>query len=330
MQAIDGFYLDIIFKILPYVCVSDIANKHSRKLKNILHQGNSKLILKYQQLLEKQKGYLAISDSLLNPNSGYLGGPQKLYCRYNFKYYDDISFGITAKKDAGEEFFNSSQKNGFDFYSAHLFFRNLGNIKSLAIGDYQASFGQGLTFSSGLAFYGKSSEIFNIRKFPQSLKPYTSSDEYNFLRGTAATIELNNFELTAFYSQKQLDATIVDYDSLKQKSNSVSSIDLSGLHNTASQLSNKNNLQEKILGGHISFRNNRINIGATAYYLKYDKDLIFVSKPYNQFDFKGNNNLSAGLDYNYSIYNFNFFGEVSRSQNNSTAFLNGILLCPFF
>ena len=61
-----------------------------------------------------------------------------------------VSF--TGEKDAGEEFFQGSQKNGFDFYSAHLFVQGFGTIKQLAIGDFQAQFGQGLTFWSGLAF----------------------------------------------------------------------------------------------------------------------------------------------------------------------------------
>ena len=55
-----------------------------------------------------------------------------------------MSIGFTMEKDAGEEFFKGKQSTGFDFYSAHCYIRNLGILKSLAIGDYHVSFGQGL------------------------------------------------------------------------------------------------------------------------------------------------------------------------------------------
>ena len=329
LQTIDGFYLDIIFRLLPYVYISNNHLKHSLALKNIFKYGNSKLVMKYEQPLEQQQGYKPISDSAgkVNPNSRYFGSPAKLFARYNFRYFDNISFGITAKKDNGEEFLKGTQKNGFDFYSAHLFLRNIGIIKSLAIGDFQAQFGQGIALSSGLTFYGKSAEVLSIRKQAYSLKPYTSTDENSFFRGFATTIGIGNIELTCFYSNKNIDANIVK-DTSQYSQPVATSLPASGQHATQSQLQDKNTLNEQIYGGHLSYKINRLKLGITALKLQYDKLYVPPENYYNQFYFRGKENSLIGLDYNYSVYNLNFFGEAAKTENNGKAILNGILICP--
>ena len=60
---------------------------------------------------------------------------------------DRLQAGFVAEKDAGEPFWNAYHK-GYDFYSAHLFLKDINWLKSLAIGDYKMSFGQGLVISN--------------------------------------------------------------------------------------------------------------------------------------------------------------------------------------
>ena len=59
--------------------------------------------------------------------------------------------------------FSGNQKNGFDFYSGHLYLRGFGKLKALALGDFHAQFGQGLTVWSGLAF-GKSADVMTSKR----------------------------------------------------------------------------------------------------------------------------------------------------------------------
>ena len=47
----------------------------------------------------------------------------------------------------------ASQPKGFDYYSAHAYFGNYGIVKHAIVGDYQAQFGQGLTFWTGLGIW---------------------------------------------------------------------------------------------------------------------------------------------------------------------------------
>src|SRR5690606_16535788 len=194
--------------------------------KTILQRGGHELFIRSMLTLEQRRGQMdrpafgtryspangaplpdfddpAVMDSLRRDNRVYLGSPYKLYSRYRFRYRHQISLGVTMEKDEGEEFFQGSQPQGFDFYSAHFFLRDMGRLKALALGDYQAQFGQGLVFWNGLGFGGKSSFTMNVKRNATGLMPYTSVNENLFMRGAAATYAVaRHVELTGFYSQK--------------------------------------------------------------------------------------------------------------------------------
>jgi len=327
LQTIDGFSLDIIYKILPYVYVSGDVQQRQFVLKEVFHYGNSQVMFRYQRVLEEQAGFAPATDSALaaSPNSHYLGSPEKLYLKYRFNYYNNISWGITGEKDSGEEFFKGSQKNGFDFYSAHFFIRNLKFVKALAIGDYNIQFGQGLTLWSGLGF-GKSSDAIGIKKNAQGILPFTSVEENNFMRGVATTVGTKHFDLSLFFSSHKIDANVSAYDSLNNEATLISSLQESGLHSTPSEIADKHSIGETVIGGHLAYRNDHLIIGATAYKATFGSTLQRDLQLYNQFQFTGKENSNVGIDYSYSIQNFNFFGEVSRSENGAIAYLNGVLM----
>lgn len=170
----------------------------------------------------------------------YLGSPWVLYTRYRFSFSKKYSFGITAEKDAGEEFFTGTQKQGFDYYSAHLFVRDIGVIKKIAVGDYQLEYGQGLNVWSGLAF-GKSPDITTIKRNARGILPYTSVNEESFKRGVAVAIGLKYFQLDVWYSSRKVDGNLLVQDSL-QSEFIVSSLQSSGLHRTPSEVADKNSI----------------------------------------------------------------------------------------
>jgi len=265
LQTIDGFTPDVIEKISPYIRVAEDVKGATLSLKEILNNSKGEFFLREQRYLEEQKGYSPISDSALqkSPNSRYLGSPDRIYTKFRLKYYNNISLGFTAEKDPGEEFFKGTQKNGFDFYSAHLFIKDMWKFKALAIGDYLAQFGQGLTLWTGLSF-GKSSDAILIKKFAPGLKASTSSDENRFMRGVATTVGIGLFEVTGFYSNKKLDANVKNQeDTLAVEDFFVSSFDESGIHATPSELNNKDAVGETIYGGRFAYKTDRINIGST-------------------------------------------------------------------
>ncbi len=325
LQFVNGFDYPLIFKILPYVVVEKTEKQLSFKIKDIFKYGRSSLIARYQIIPEAQKGYSEITDSALsaNPNQRYLGNAAKIYTKYSFNYRDVLKFGFVADKDAGEELFTGSQKNGFDFYSAYFSLKNIGIVKSLVIGDYQAQFGQGLTLWTGLGF-GKSGNAIDVKKYAQGIKPYSSANESGFLRGVGTTIGLKNMELSVFYSYKSSDANVGGTDTLTQENLYITSLQETGYHRTPNELADKNAIKETVFGSNLSYRKNNLKIGFTAYRLLLNTELTKDIKPYNQFEFQGKENTNYGFNYQYLIYPFNFFGEMAASQNGGMAFINGL------
>lgn len=328
LQAVNGFTIPLIRQIEPFVKVSDDPDATSFTFKEMMKDGSHELVLRYQQVLEPQVGYSDISDSALaaSPNSRYLGSSQKYYARYRFKYSNRVSWGLTMEKDAGEEFFKGSMKQGFDFYSGHLFIKDVGVVKSAALGDFQAQFGQGLVFWSGLAF-GKSSDGISIKRNAVGLKPYTSVDENRFLRGGGTTLQFGKFEVTAFGSYKLLDANVsATTDTLTEEEENVSSVFSSGFHRTPGELLDRQSISEAIYGGNVSYKGRRLSIGVTAVGYQYSNSIKRSDDLYNIFEFSGKQNSNYGLDYSYIWKNFHFFGEFALSQNLGFATINGVFM----
>lgn len=326
LQTIEGFDQQTITSILPFITLDETHSRRYFSMENLRRDGGQVFFLRYQQLLEEQLGFSGIDPEDLenNPNARYLGSPYRLYTRYRFTWYRNISFGFTAEKDPGEEFFRGTQPYGFDFYSAHLHFQDFGRLKSLSLGDFQAQFGQGLCFGSGMGF-GKSMEAIGVKKNALGLRPYTSVDENNFLRGLGATVLLGSVEITGFISSKHRDANVIEYDSLRN-TQVISSLQQSGMHRTLRELEGRNAVKENIVGGHARLNKRRFSLGATAYHMKLDALYQRRLSIYNQFDFSNNRHHAYSVDYSFLTRNMNIFGEAAMDANGNLAFLNGLMI----
>jgi len=328
LQAVDGFDILLIRQIEPFVKISDNPDALTFSFKEMMKEGEHEIVFRYQQVLNEQVGYSFIEDSVLeeSPNRRYLGSPQKYWARYRFRYSNKVSWGLTMEKDAGEEFFKGSMKQGFDFYSGHLFVSNMGVVKSAALGDFQAQFGQGLVFWSGLAF-GKSSDGVSVKRSARGLRPYTSVDENRFLRGGGATLQFGKFEITAFGSYKLLDGNVsATTDTLTEQEESVSSIFSSGFHRTPGELEDHQSLTEAVYGGNVSYKGRKLSVGITAVGYQFSKPIQRSDDLYNIFEFSGKQNSNFGLDYSYIFRNFHFFGEFALSQNLGFATTHGLFM----
>lgn len=355
LQTIDAFDPRTIQLIRPFVHVSDNPRATRASLKEIFKNGTNEVLVRTVMNIEQRKGYIGtdnifgttyvdpdddalpdvsdaeILDSLRANSKVYLGAPYKLYARYKFKYRQNVSFGVTAEKDEGEEFFSGTQPDGFDFYSAHLFLRDVGPVKALALGDYQAQFGQGLTFWNGLAYSGKSAFTMNIKRNAPGLSPYASVNENLFLRGVAATVEpIRHVEITGFFSSKGYDANVKDpVDPNTENADAeatFSSLLDDGYHRTHNELEKKDAITETIYGGHLTYKRSTWNVGATMATADFGRALLRDVKPYNQFEFQGQRNTTYGFDWNVLHRNLTWFGEAARSENGGMGLLSGALI----
>ena len=325
LQSLKFWDLNTISLVLPFVKVDDKLDQLHVSLKEALDQGKFEMFLRYQRVPEQKNAYEDVPDSVIqNSNSYYYGNPDRYYTRLRFKYRTNLSIGITAEKDPGEQFFRGAQKNGFDFYSAHAFYKGGKYIRSVALGDYQVQVGQGLNLWSGYAF-GKTADATNVKRSANTLRPYTSVDETRFLRGAAVDLGVGNFALTLFGSSKGVDGSIVT-DSLLDEIEFASSINLTGFHRTNSEIARKDGLQENIGGANLRYTKRSLQLGIAGIYQGYDQPFIRDTLPYNQYDFRGKSTVGLSADYSWVFRNFNFFGEASyATHSNSWANLHGVL-----
>ena len=323
---VNGYNQEYVRLILPFVTVEKVDPFLSFDPKKAIKYGRHKVFLRAQRVLQEQQGYSPITDSALaaSPNSRYLGNPMHYYVRYNYTYKNKVSWGITADKDPGEEFFKGTQKRGFDFYSAHFLVKGIGPIKTFVLGDYYAQFGQGLVMWSGYTF-GKSSMVTNTRKRAQGLKKYSSADENLFLRGAGLTLQYKNVDFTTFASYKKIDANISIIDSITNEAEEVTSLQTSGLHSTPGEIQDRKALGETIIGGNLSFNSTNFRIGITGITYSYSAPLSKNPTVYNQYDFSGKQNSNVGTDYQINIKNVTLFGEAAMSQNGGKAIINSML-----
>lgn len=321
IEELDPFAIEMV---LPFVTVQPSGEDYF-KWKNAFRYSRQEIMLRYQRGIEPRAGYLDVEDSVLaeNPNKIYQGNPDKYYLRYRSRYKDRLSYGFTAEKDPGEEFFKGSQKQGFDFYSAHIYFRKLWKFDAVALGDYQINFGQGLTMWSGFGM-GKSSNVFGAQRYAAGIRPYTSVNENQFLRGAAFTLSSDKFDFTAFGSVKRIDANLNETDSTDIFDNSFSSFQTSGYHRTIGELADKQAVREYITGAEIAYHGDHLRIGLASVLTMYPVDLNKDLDWHNQYKFNAGSLLTTGVNYKYFIRKMSFFGETAMSDNGKFGTINGM------
>jgi hypothetical protein len=326
LQLIEGFEIETINKLILFVKVADPGVKEKDKLKDIFKYSNQKISAQTGFILQDQSGYFPenVDDSLQNRPAKYQGNNMKQSFRYRINYKTKFYAGITTEKDPGEKLGFESNKLGFDFSSFHFQANDMGRFKTIIVGDYQARFGQGLIFSTGFGL-GKSPNAINIRKTGQGLRYYSSTDENNFLRGFATTLKFGKAEATFFISHKKIDASLTEADTIGQTDESISSLTNTGYHRTESEMQNRKLIKENIFGTSLAFGFERSKIGINFITYQFDLPINESAKPYKLYDFSGNINFNASVDYSVFARKFYFFGEAAVSKNGAIAVLNGMV-----
>jgi hypothetical protein len=337
LQAVPGFTNEVFNRLKNYAMVreagaKDISpnTKHPAgpALGTMIKEAKHELLLRYVTDIEKEKGYLPPE---INSNGDtanhYLGDRNKYYFRYRMRYNQNLSIALVGEKDQGEAFAWDPKKStyGMDFTSFHVAVKNMGRLKSLVIGDYNIQTGQGMLLSTGLGF-GKGSEAVNaIKRQNIGIKPYSSVNENQFMRGAAATYAFGDFYATGFLSHVGRDANIAAKDSFSDDVVLVSSLQSSGLHRTPGEILDKSSIFETVYGGRAEFRKRWLNLGATHYFQHFSSVIQPGTKDYSRYNFSGDDNFLTGLDFDITLRNFNFFGEIGRSQSGGTGAIGGFL-----
>jgi hypothetical protein len=310
LQAVPGWDVPTILRIRPYVTIGRSVPLVS-SLRQRFKGGNHSLLLRAGQVLGG------------NDADRYSGSPLKLLMRYRYAYKNLLQYGLLGEKDAGEPFLKGRQRMGFDFYSAHLFVRNLGLVRSLALGDFTVNVGQGLVQWQSLAF-SKGPDACNIKRQSAVLRPYHASGEANFYRGVGLVLGRKHWQATVFVSYKKNDANKVA-DSLFPGGAYVSSLQTSGYHRTPAELADKGVLRQWDWGGQLAWRRNGLHLGINWVGHRLGLPLVKTGQPYNLFALGGQKTGNASIEYSYTFKNAHFFGELASSGAGGRAFVGGVM-----
>ena len=313
LQLVEELDRQTIQYLLPFVCIKAINNEPAFRWKTMLKDagryGKNEVLTRLDIPFYKRKGY----------EHTYLGPSVYNSVKYTFRYRDQLYAGGVAEKDAGEPFAALHNRYGYDYYSFYLLLQNCGRLKSLAVGNYRLSFGQGLVMSTdylmGKTIYASS---FNNRS--TGIKRHSSTDEYNYFRGVATTVALTKrLSVSAFYSHRNMDGVVTDGE--------ITSVYKTGLHRSRKEADKKNLLTSQLTGGNVSYQHNHIRLGITGVYYVFNRPYEPELTGYSKYNIHGNHFYNLGIDYAYRWRRFSFQGETAIGKQ-GWASLNRLQYSP--
>ena len=129
------------------------------------------------------------------------GDPMYGKLRYRFNYRNRVQAGVTAMMAASDG--RLAMGDRWD-YGGYIQLKDIGPMKTIVAGNYQASFGYGLVVGSPFK-RGKSAYVQSTATTDEGLKKYSSvGDSYNYFHGVGATAKVSSWaDVSAFYSLRK-------------------------------------------------------------------------------------------------------------------------------
>ena len=226
-----------------------------------------------------------------------------------------LTVGATLDHDAGEPW-----QAGFlpDFISATAAWdgRREEALQRVVAGDFTARFGQGLVlwkaFNAG-ALLGEPGAVLH---HGSGLKPYTSTDEHNFLRGAGVTAALGAWSLTGLFSYKPLDARIV-------ADTAFTSIATDGLHRSGTERSKRHTMHETLVALALGRKFTHWRIGMTVAAYRYDKHNARPQREDNRYQKYDGWWGNLGVDAYWHSPRWRLFGEAALDAHGAPAVVAG-------
>ncbi len=244
----------------------------------------------------------------------YLGNPWQTYLKMKVNVGTKAFMNFSMEEDAGERFFSTNDGIS-DYKSASIELRDIKWFDKIVVGDYHASFGQGLAI--GGYNLGKSSCIDGDMLSYEGITRHSSTSEYGYYRGGGVMVSpTNKLQVSLFGSHQKLDATLSD-------SSTINSLKTDGYHRTKAELEKRRNVERNMFGGNIKWKQKKWSIGATGLYYKYDHILTPNSQPYNILRTRNRaDNYDMSVDYKLKIKNIQLTGEFGKSAEKGWATVN--------
>ena len=304
LNMVQNLDKELIKKILPFITVKkvefalDVDDKPAGTFSEFLFNSGLLLRSRVSNDLQTRKGFV---------EEKFEGTKPKVYNRLLINHDKKYQFGFLSEKDAGEVSLD-------EFTTYHFALNDIGILHKAVVMDYFLEFGQGLTLWSPYGFSKGSDAIYPVKKKDRILRPYTSATEVSFFRGAAASIKLNNFIVSGFYSNNTIDANI------DSSTGEIFSTPVDGLHRTESEIRKRNSAREKMMGGRIDYISGKKFKTGLLYYQSEFSNSFHSSSVY---DISGNKFSYTSAYYDLYLSSINIFGEVVYNGT-SVASINSV------
>ena len=269
LLGVEGMDRQTRYFLQEFIYIGPSINKQDKLLiNNILRYNKQELFTRVDIPLYQKSGYAAHDAETIEkyPNRKYYGSSVYNNLRYNFNYRNQILFGLTAEKDAGEPFFSKFNKKGYDYYGGYVLLKDIGRLKALALGNYKASFGYGLVVNTGMFSFGKLLGTSVGTRFGKGFSKHSSTSENDYLQGGGITYRIGKrWEISAYSSFRKLDARV--------DNTFIMSFKKDGLHRTKGDYEKKNTVSNALIGSDLFYRGKQFQIGLTAVYNRLNKVL---------------------------------------------------------
>lgn len=258
-------------------------------------------------------------EAISNVNRIYLGNGLANVVRYRYRWRENVRYGVTLGKDAGEPF--GQQGNyPYDYNSAYFYYKSTNERLAFIAGDYEFSQGQGLILGNGF-FTGPAMLLESPRRNVTNFRPHTSGDENSFFRGAAARVKLpRDWSIAAFASCNKADALV--------ENDTVRSLQTTGYHRTPSELNHKDALTVSTFGGHLSLDKLTWSLGVGGYYTHFSMPFSPRPREYNQYYLRGNAAAGLSLGWFLKLRKWTLRGEGAADRRLHLALTQTLRFTP--
>ncbi len=193
LQLIDCLKDYEIRNLLPFVRVDSLGVQEFRS------SGGEKMY--FREVFHYAKHEMTLRMDARNIED-YEGDPIYGKLRYRFNYQNRVQAGVSVLRRQGDEAIRQEGER-WD-YGGYIQLKDIGPMKTVVAGNYQASFGYGLVVGSPFK-RGKSAYIQSTATTDEGLKKYSSvGDSYNYFHGVGATARVSRWaDVSAFYSLRK-------------------------------------------------------------------------------------------------------------------------------
>lgn len=314
LMAIESLDIDTRGWLRLFCRAGEVKTERKLTLSDLLKYSNQELTARTDVPFYRKAGYEDVPQSVLDksPNKVYRGNNLYHSLRYRFASMNHLDIGIQMEKDPGER--------GIDYISGYALLRDVGIVRTAALGNYRVSFGQGLVVNTGSSF-GKLMTLNTLGRMDRGIHRHSSTSETDYFTGAAASVSISpRLHLSAFVSSRKEDGTFL------KDSSGISSVKTDGLHRTALERSKKGNITVNDIGGNLHLNLNHFDFSVTAAHTRYSTPLRpkfdTPSSLYRYYNARGTDFTAYSLAYSYIAPRINLRGETAMSHNGALATVN--------